>query len=65
MNQKNSLQYLLQKKDLSLELAGKIVNLVWNELGSKDVRDVMKLSLLVKNENDFNWIREVYPKLYL
>lgn len=56
---------ILQKKGFNLELAEKIANLVWNDLESRDVRDVMKLSSLVKTENDFNWIREIYPKLYL
>ncbi|MGI0046585.1 MAG: hypothetical protein ACREBB_05285 [Nitrosotalea sp.] len=58
-------KFILQKKGLTLELAEKIANLVWSELESKDVRDVVKIASLVKDEKDFDWIKEIYPKLYM
>jgi hypothetical protein len=43
-------------------LAEKIADLVWNQIKSRDIRDAIKISCLVKNEDDLKWILEMLQK---
>jgi Holliday junction DNA helicase RuvB len=46
----------LRKEDINESTARVIAEKVWNELGSKDIRDVMKLARLASNEEEISFI---------
>jgi Holliday junction DNA helicase RuvB len=46
----------LTKEKIDKYLAVTIAEKVWNELGSKDIRDVMKLARLASNEEEISFI---------
>ncbi|MGI0072792.1 MAG: ATP-binding protein [Nitrosotalea sp.] len=58
-------KFILQKQAISLDLSKKIVNFVWHDIKSRDVRDVIKISTLVKNEKDLDWIKGISQKVFL
>jgi Holliday junction DNA helicase RuvB len=43
-------------------VANEISTAVWNEMNSKDIRDVLALAKLVHNTEDVSWIVQVYKK---
>jgi MoxR-like ATPase len=56
---------LYDRYNITQDTASKIAERVWNELGSKDIRDVLKIGKLVKPEeldSDINWVIEAYKK---
>jgi Holliday junction DNA helicase RuvB len=46
----------LRKEDINESTARVIAEKVWNELGSKDIRDVMKLARLASNKEEISFI---------
>ena len=52
-------QFILQKRGIDSTISEKITNFVWYELESKDVRDVIKIASLVKDEKDLDWIKSL------
>ena len=60
-----AIKLLYDRYNISTETASKIAERVWNELGSKDVRDILKIGKLVKPEeidSDINWVIQAYKK---
>jgi len=48
--------FRLRKENVGPKLASIIVDKVWFELGSKDIRDVIKLGRLADNEQEISYI---------
>ena len=46
----------------SNQVADEIALAVWNEMNSKDIRDVLSIAKLVRSINDVSWLVEVYKK---
>jgi MoxR-like ATPase len=60
-----AIKLLYDRYNITTDTASKIAERVWNELGSKDIRDVLKIGKLVKPEemdSDINWVIEAYKK---
>lgn len=60
-----AIKLLYDRYNISTETASKIAERVWNELGSKDIRDILKIGKLVKPEeidSDINWVIQAYKK---
>src|SRR5687767_15564696 len=47
---------ILLKNDITYDMANEISQVVWNKLKSKDIRDCIKISRLVKTIEDVEWI---------
>lgn len=58
-------KFILQKRGVDLSISEKIARFVWSELESKDVRDVIRIASLVKDETDLDWIRTISTKIFL
>jgi hypothetical protein len=60
-----AIKLLYDRYNITTDIASKIAERVWNELGSKDIQDVLKIGKLVKPEeldSDINWVIEAYKK---
>jgi hypothetical protein len=53
---------LMKKYHLDMSLSEKIGYAVWNQMESKDIRDVINIAKLVKSSSDLDWLVEVYMK---
>jgi Holliday junction DNA helicase RuvB len=54
---------LLHKRyDLDANLSEKIVHSVWNRLGSRDIRDAIRIAKLIKSSTDVDWLVDVQIK---
>jgi MoxR-like ATPase len=60
-----AIKLLYDRYNINTDTASKIAERVWNEIGSKDIRDVLKIGKLVKPEemdSDINWVIDAYKK---
>ena len=46
----------------SNQVADEIASAVWNEMNSKDIRDVLSIAKLVRSIDDVSWLVQVYKK---
>jgi hypothetical protein len=46
----------------SYQVADEIATAVWNEMNSKDIRDVLAIAKLVYNIEDVSWLVQVHKK---
>jgi AAA+ superfamily predicted ATPase len=46
----------------SNQVADEIASAVWNEMNSKDIRDVLSIAKLVRSIEDISWLVQVYKK---
>lgn len=46
----------------SNQIADKIASAVWNDMNSKDIRDVLSIAKLVRSIDDVSWLVQVYKK---
>ena len=46
----------------SNQIAEEIATAVWNEMNSKDIRDVLAIAKLMHNVEDVSWLVQVYKK---
>ena len=53
---------LTKKFRLGAEISEKIGNSVWNQMQSKDIRDVLQIARLAKTLSDVDWLVEVQKK---
>jgi replication-associated recombination protein RarA len=53
---------LTKKFRLGAEISEKIGNSVWNQMQSKDIRDVLQIARLAKTLSDIDWLVEVQKK---
>jgi replication-associated recombination protein RarA len=53
---------LLERRLGTNQVADKIAAVVWNEMNSKDIRDVLAIAKLVHNIEDVSWLVQVYKK---
>lgn len=51
---------LLGREGIVPILSDKISKMVWNDIKSRDIRDALKISYLVKNEEDLKWVLEMF-----
>jgi MoxR-like ATPase len=60
-----SIKLLKEGYKIEVQTASKIADRVWNELNSKDIRDVLKVGKLAKHEetdSDIDWLIHAYKK---
>ena|SRR5688572_15209212 len=54
---------LLKKRwNLDTNISEKIGDAIWNNLGSRDIRDAINIAKLTKSPEDVNWLVEVQAK---
>ena len=54
---------LLKKRyHMNVELSEKIAYAVWNQMGSKDIRDALNIAKLTKSTVDIDWLVDVQMK---
>lgn len=53
---------LLVKEGITSNLAERIADLVWNNIKSRDIRDALKMSSIVRDENDLKWVSDMIQK---
>jgi Holliday junction DNA helicase RuvB len=53
---------LWKKYHMSTALSAKIGYAVWNQMESKDIRDVINIAKLTKSSEDIDWLTEVQVK---
>src|SRR5918992_2447543 len=46
----------------SNQVADELASAVWNEMNSKDIRDVLSIAKLVRSIDDVSWLVQVYKK---
>ena len=46
----------------SIQIADEIAKSVWNEMNSKDIRDVLSIAKLVHSVEDVSWLVRVHKK---
>jgi Holliday junction DNA helicase RuvB len=54
----------LRKEDIGESLATVIADKVWNELGSKDIRDVVKVGRLASSSEEVSFVVKMLNKRY-
>lgn len=52
----------LGKENVGVNTARVIAEQVWNELGSKDIRDAIKVSRLASNDQEISWITKIMKR---
>ena len=60
-----STKLLNERYKIEARTASKVADKVWNELNSKDIRDVLKIGKMVKHEetdSDIDWLISAYKK---
>ena len=60
-----SIKLLKERYKIEVQTASKIADKVWNELNCKDIRDVLKVGKLAKDEetdSDIDWLIHTYKK---
>jgi Holliday junction DNA helicase RuvB len=60
-----STKLLKERYKIESRTASKVADKVWNELDSKDIRDVLKIGKMAKHEetdSDIDWLIHTYKK---